>query len=232
MRVLVLEDDRDIGPAVVRFLREAGYAVDLAVKCLEADERMAVNDYDALVLDRCLPDGDAIDLVRRYRTGGRSTPALFLTALDAVTDRVAGLAAGADDYLIKPFAMEELVARVHALTRRRDTEAELILTFDDIALEPDRLVATRGGSDLGLTVKEFAVLRYLVSNSERIVTRTELIEHCWDEFAEPMSNVVDVKIAQLRRKLGEPTILRTVRGAGYVLGEREEGTNDPTRRRG
>ncbi len=219
MRVLVVEDDQDIGRAVARFLREAGYAVDLVADCQAADERLSINTYDTLVLDRCLPDGDAIELVRRGRAEGNSTPALFLTALDAVSDRVAGLAAGADDYLIKPFAMEELVARVHALSRRRDTEASPVLIYQDIALEPDRLTASRADVDLGLTIKEFAILRYLMVNPERVVSRTDLIEHCWDELAEPMSNVVDVKIAQLRRKLGQPQVLRTVRGAGYVLGE-------------
>lgn len=222
MRILVLEDDRDIGPAVARFLREAGYAVDLTTTLAEADERLFVNTYDALVFDRLVPDGDSIDLVRQHRENGSSTPALFLTALDAVGDRVAGLSAGADDYLIKPFAMEELVARVHALTRRRETETEVELTLEDIVLRPDQMTATRDNRDLRLTVKEFVVLRFLLSNAGRIVSRTELIEHCWDELAEPMSNVVDVKIAQLRKKLGAPPVLHTVRGAGYVLGASPE----------
>jgi len=222
MRVLVLEDDRDIGPAVARFLREAGYAVDLTASLAEADERLFVNEYDALVFDRLVPDGDAIELVEQYRGHGSSTPAIFLTALDAVGERVAGLAAGADDYLVKPFAMEELIARVHALTRRRETGAGVQLAVGDIVLRPDQLVATRGGRDLRLTIKEFSVLRFLMTNTNCIVTRTELIEHCWDEMAEPMSNVVDVKIAQLRKKLGDPPVLFTVRGAGYVLGDRPQ----------
>ncbi len=220
MRVLVLEDDQDIGSAVARFLREAGYAVDLAIDLAAAEERLAVNDYDVLVFDRHVPDGDSIHLLRAEREAGRSTPTLFLTALDGVVDRVDGLAAGADDYLIKPFAMEELVARVHALSRRSAQHTvgpATVLRLADVALEPDRLVATRNGEPLNLTIKEFAVLRYLLSNPNRVVTRTELIEHCWDEFAEPMSNVVDVKVAQLRKKLGDPPVLHTVRGAGYSL---------------
>lgn len=115
--------------------------------------------------------------------------------------------------------MEELVARVHALTRRRETETGVELTLHDIVVRPDQLAATRAERDLRLTVKEFAVLRFLLRNPNRVVTRTELIEHCWDEMAEPMSNVVDVKIAQLRKKLGDPPVLFTVRGAGYVLGD-------------
>lgn len=219
MRILILEDDHDIGPALARFLREAGYAVDLSTTLAEADEKLFVNTYDGLVLDRLVPDGDSIELVQKHRNLGASTPALFLTALDAVTERVAGLSAGADDYLVKPFAMEELVARVHALTRRRATDASVELTLGDITLRPEQLTAMRGDRELNLTIKEFAVLRFLLTNSQRVVTRTELIDHCWDEMAEPMSNVVDVKVAQLRKKLGEPSVLHTVRGAGYVLGE-------------
>lgn len=220
MRVLVVEDDIDIGTSVARFLREAGYAVDRATTISQAEESLAVNAYDALVLDRGLPDGDAIDTLRLHRTGGATTPALFLTAFDAVKDRVEGLQAGADDYLVKPFSMDELVARVHALTRRPRTTAEPILQMERVVLDPALISATRSGRDLGLTIKEFAVLRYLLSNPNRIVTRSELIDHCWDELAEPMSNVVDVKVAQLRKKLGDPPLVYTIRGAGYLIRER------------
>lgn len=219
MRVLVLEDDAVIGTAIARFLREAGYAVDLTATIGDADQRLYVESYDALVLDRSVPDGDAINLLRNHRKQGYSSPALFLTALDAVSDRVDGLHAGADDYLVKPFAMEELVARVHALARRRKTTIEQTLQIADVVVDPATLSATRAGADLKLTIKEFAVLRYLLCNPNRIVSRSELIDHCWDEMAEPMSNVVDVKVAQLRKKLGQPPLVHTIRGAGYQLTE-------------
>ena len=202
--------------AVVRYLRRAGYAVDGVTTLAEAWERLAVNQYDTLVLDRSVPDGDALDVVRQIRADGATAPVLLLTALGTVGDRVDGLSAGADDYLVKPFAAEELVARVHALMRRRTPWVEPTLTLGDLVVEPGTMSATRAGRDLGLTAKEFAVLRYLVTERGRIVSRSELIEHCWDERVEPLSNVVDVKVAGLRRKLGEPALVHTVRGAGYL----------------
>lgn len=218
MRVLLLEDDSDMSAAVARFLAAAGYAVDVAATWTQADDRLRINDYDALVLDRSVPGGDSIDLLRAVRQAGNQTPALFLTARDAIDERVAGLAAGADDYLVKPFAMDELIARVHVLARRSALPTQPVLCVDDVEVDPIRQTATRGGNDLGLTVKEFQVLRYLLTHRDRVVTRTDLIEHCWDEFAEPMSNVVDVKVAQLRKKLGEPALVHTIRGVGYRVG--------------
>lgn len=219
MKILVVEDDIDIARSVARFLREAGYAVDLADTCRVAEDCLLANDYDALVFDRSLPDGDGLDLLRFARGNDNHTPALFLTALDSVESRVEGLGAGADDYLVKPFAMPELVARVHALTRRRSTQSQPILCFSDIRLNPSTLSVTRADTELRLTTKEFAILRYLFSNPGRVVSRSELIEHCWDELSDPMSNVVDVKVAQLRKKLGQPPVVHTVRGTGYVLGK-------------
>ena len=136
-----------------------------------------------------------------------------------IADRVDGLAAGADDYLVKPFAMAELVARVHVLTRRSVVPTMPVLALGDLIVDQTGLTASRAGVPLGLTIKEFSILRYLVVNAGRIVSRTELIEHCWNEFIEPMSNVVDVKVAQLRKKLGAPALVHTVRGAGYVAAE-------------
>ena len=216
VKVFALEDDADLRNALFRFLTSAGYAVDVAATSGEAEERLELNEYDALVLDRTVPGGDSIELLRARRDGGDLTPALFLTARDAISDRVDGLTAGADDYLVKPFAMEELVARVHVLTRRSVVASEPILKLAELEVDPSQQSAERDGERLQLTVKEFAVLRYLVTNADRIVSRTELIEHCWDEFLEPMSNVVDVKVAQLRKKLGDPPLVHTVRGAGYI----------------
>lgn len=216
MRILVLEDDREVRSTVVLYLEAAGYAVDWAENLAMASERMDVNRYDAWVLDRLVSDGDAISLLRTRRQSGNLTPALFLTAVDTIGDRVDGLGVGADDYLVKPFAVEELVARIHVLTRRTVSATDPVLTLADVSLDPTGLTAVRAGRNLGLTTKEFAILRYLVANRERVVTRTDLIEHCWNEYMEPMSNVVDVKIAQVRKKLGPPPLVHTVRGAGYL----------------
>ncbi len=221
MRVLVLEDDADVRRSVVRFLRHAGYSVDEAVDLASADERLSVNEYDVAVLDRTVPGGDAIELVARLRAAGDDVPIVLLTALDAVPARVDGLVAGADDYLVKPFAMDELVARVHALARRSRGEAPTILRAGDVELDPARAEAFRDGRPLDLTAKEFTVLRYLMSRAGAVVTRSELIEHCWDEHADPMSNVVDVRIAALRRRLGDPPLVHTVRGHGYLLEPRD-----------
>jgi DNA-binding response OmpR family regulator len=217
MRILLLEDDADLRRSVARFLRRDAWSVDEARTLDEADERLAVNDYDVLVLDRTVPGGDSLAVLAAFRARGGRSPCLFLTARDAVADRVEGLVAGADDYVIKPFAMEELLARVHVLSRRVTTASAPVLRIDDIEVDPGRHRVTRAGVELALTAKEFAILRYLLANAGRVVSRTELLEHCWDEFADPMSNVVDVKVRQLRRKLGEPAVVRTVRGAGYRI---------------
>lgn len=219
MKVLVVEDDADIARSVVRFLREAGYVVDVADTCSGAEDYVLANNYDALVFDRSLPDGDGLNILRFARDNDNHTPALFLTALDSIDSRVEGLGAGADDYLVKPFAMPELVARVHALTRRRSVQSQPVLSFSDIRLNPATLSVLRADIELRLTTKEFAILHYVFANPDRVVTRSELIEHCWDELSDPMSNVVDVKVAQLRKKLGQPAVLHTVRGSGYVLRE-------------
>jgi DNA-binding response OmpR family regulator len=217
MRILLLEDDADLRRSVARFLRRDAWSVDEVRTLGQADERLALNDYDVLVLDRTVPGGDALSLLTSYRAGGGAAPCLFLTARDAIADRVEGLVAGADDYVIKPFAMDELLARVHTLARRVPTVASPVLRLDDIEIDPGRHRATRAGVELALTGKEFAILRYLLVNEGRVISRTELLEHCWDEFADPMSNVVDVKVRQLRRKLGEPAVVQTVRGAGYRI---------------
>jgi DNA-binding response OmpR family regulator len=217
VRVLVLEDDPDLRRAVVRFLRAAGYATDESADLDDAAFKLDISDYDVAVLDRNVPGGDSIDLVQRLRTAGVSLPVLFLTALDALPERVAGLMAGGDDYLTKPFAMEELVARVHVLARRAPQRVTSpVLRLADIELDPGTSRVTRAGAPIDLTPKEFVVLRYLLANAGTVVSRTDLIEHCWDEHADPMSNVVDVRLAALRRKLGEPQVLHTVRGVGFL----------------
>jgi len=217
MRILVVEDDADIRRVVVDALRAKGFAVDQATDWTQADVNLSVNEYDCLVLDRVLPEGDSADQLHRRRRGGLRVPALILTALDSELDRVAGFEAGADDYVVKPFSTGELVLRVRALCRRSHDTRPPILRFADVEVDLARREVRRSGVLLTLTPKEFAVLEMLLSRHPSVVSRTALIEHCWDEQADPSSNVVDVIVAQLRRKLGAPAVITTVRGAGYAL---------------
>lgn len=219
MRLLVLEDDPELGPAIARGLREAGFAVDIAVDLADADLKLSVNTYDCLIADRMLPDGDALTLLAAQRTAGSTLPVLLLTALDAVTDRVAGFEHGADDYLVKPFAFAELNVRVRALCRRGQPARLPQLRVGDLELDHPRRRVRRDGVLLALTAKEFAVLEVLMLRAGEVVTRSELIESCWDEQTEPLSNVVDVLVGQLRRQLGPPELIMTVRGAGYRIAD-------------
>jgi two-component system copper resistance phosphate regulon response regulator CusR len=219
MRVLIVEDDPELGPVILRGLREAGFAVDFAADLAEADLKLAVNTYDCLIADRALPDGDALSLLAAQRKAGSVLPVLLLTALDAVADRVAGFEHGADDYLVKPFAFAELTARVRALCRRGQPVRLPELRVGDLELDAPRRRVRRAGVLLTLTAKEFAVLEILMLRADEVVTRTELIERCWDEQAEPLSNVVDVLIGQLRRKLGPPDLILTERGVGYRMAD-------------
>lgn len=219
MRLLVLEDDPELGPVIVRGLREAGFAVDVAVGLAGADLKLAVNTYDCLIADRMLPDGDALTLLAAQRKAGSTLPILLLTALDEVADRVAGFEHGADDYLVKPFAFAELNARVRALCRRGRPARLPELRVGDLELDHPRRRVRRDGVLLALTAKEFAVLEVLMLRAGEVVTRSELIESCWDEQTEPLSNVVDVLIGQLRRQLGPPELIVTMRGVGYRIAD-------------
>jgi two-component system, OmpR family, response regulator len=217
MRVLLLEDDQDLAAGVMGALRRSGFAVDPVGALAAADEAMSINAYDAAVFDRMVPDGDSLRLVARHRARGWHVPVLFLTARDQVTDRVDGFEAGGDDYLVKPFAVTELIVRVRSLCRRAGTTRPAVAQVGDLRIDSARHEVFRAGVQLTLTPKEFAVLELLASRPATAVSRSELVEHCWDEMADPVSNVVDVVVAQLRRKLGEPAVLRTVRGIGYLL---------------
>ncbi|MDW5327036.1 response regulator transcription factor [Plantactinospora sp. KLBMP9567] len=216
MRVLVTEDDAILRIALDASLRGAGFAVDTAVDLPQADEALSVNGYDCAVFDRMLPAGDSLRYVADRRRTGWAVPVLFLTARDAVSDRVDGLAWG-DDYLVKPFATAELVARVGSLCRRGDTGRAPVLRHGDLELDVGRHEARRGDRVLTLTAKEFMVLERLLAANGEPVRRTELIAIAWDELVPPASNVLDVLIAQLRRKLGPPSVLHTIRGVGYLL---------------
>ncbi|MGY4101352.1 response regulator transcription factor [Nocardia sp. R16R-3T] len=218
MRVLVIEDDEGLGMEVTAGLRSAGFAVDLAADLADADVKISVNGYDVIVVDRGLPDGDGLQLVAAYRARGQRVPVLMLTARDALADRIAGFEHGADDYLVKPFALPELLARVRALSRRREHPAPARIVLGDIDIDLPRRRVQRAGILRSLTPKEFAVLELLAIRADSVVSRSELIECCWDEMAEPASNVVDAVIAQLRRKLGAPPVIETVRGTGFLIG--------------
>ncbi len=219
MKVLLLEDDVELGAAVVDGLRDEGFVVDHVTTIADADLQRSITHYDCLVLDRTVPDGDAIDLVDALRRDGGTTPTLLLTARDRVSDRVAGFEHGADDYLTKPFAFAELTARIRALGRRGADPAPPVLRVGDLEVDTARHTVRRGGEPVTLTAKEFTVLEVLVQASGRVVGRTELLERGWDEMSAPGSNVVDVLVGQLRRRLGTPDLIETVRGVGYRVTE-------------
>jgi DNA-binding response OmpR family regulator len=218
-RVLVVEDDREIAGALRRSLRLEGYDVRVAGDGEEALSESGVFEPDLVVLDLGLPRIDGLDVARRLRDRG-DVPILVLTARDTLSDRVTGLDAGADDYLVKPFEREELLARIRALLRRRPPRGSAFLTVGDLRLNPDTREVWRGRRGVQLTAREFELLEYLMRNERLVVSRQALLDDVWgyDAFAE--TNTVDVFISNLRRKLeegGEPRILHTIRGAGYVL---------------
>ncbi|WP_179956738.1 response regulator transcription factor [Amycolatopsis anabasis] len=216
-RVLVVEDDNDLRASVCAELGAAGYQVAAAADLAAADAILRRGDPDCVVLDRMLPDGDALHYVRARRRDGWPVRVLFLTARDTGGDIFDGFAVGADDYLVKPFPMAVLTARVRRLTRSGPGRPP-ILRYADLEIDCARRETRRAGALLMLSHREFAVLEYLAVRPDRVITRTELIEHCWDEDADPMSNVVDAVIVRLRRKLGAPNLIHAVRGRGYLLG--------------
>jgi two-component system OmpR family response regulator len=219
MRVLLVEDDDALVAALLDGLTAAGAAVDHAGSGERALEMLAVTTYDVLVLDIGLPGIDGQTLTRRLRARNIALPILMLTARASVEDRVEGLDAGADDYLPKPFAFPELLARMRALTRRGDAIVPTVLRVGDVELDPARFTVRRSGERVVLTTKEFAILEYLMRHTGELVTRSALLESCWDESYEGVSNLVDVHVSRLRRKLdlGSGPMLQTIRGAGFIL---------------
>jgi DNA-binding response OmpR family regulator len=220
MRLLVVEDDRALGEVVRRGLVEDGHAVDLVTTLAAADQVVYVETYDLVLLDLGLPDGDGAEFCRQMRAAGNHTKVLMLTARDALSDKVGGLDAGADDYLTKPFQFPELSARVRALLRRSDVAAPVVLEIGQIRLDPAAHAVWRGPAAVPLTPKEFALLHYLMVHRGHVVTRTTLLDHVWDMNYDGLSNVVDVHVANLRRKLelpGADGVIETVRGVGYRL---------------
>ena len=230
MRLLVVEDDERMRVLLARALQEEGYAVDLAADGTEALWLGQENDYDAVVLDGMLPGLDGFEVVRRWRAEGRWAPVLMLTARSSVDARIAGLDAGADDYLAKPFSVGELTARLRALVRRRADERPSVLHVGDLILDPASRRVTRAGRPVELTAKEFALLELLMRRSGDVLSRTYILEHVWDFAYDPTSNVVDQYIGSLRRKLDRPfgrADVETVRGAGYRLRAAEDSVPAP-----
>jgi len=223
MRILVVEDDRKVARFLQRALLEEGYAVDVASDGREGAVKARVHAYDLLVLDVMLPGRSGFDVARELRAAEHSTPILMLTARDSKEDIVAGLDAGADDYLTKPFSLEEALARIRALLRRGTSLRSDRLLYDDIEMDRLRREVRRGGAPLDLTPREFSLLEFLLLRAEEVVRRTELLEKVWDLSFDPMSNVVDVHVGNLRRKLRvgkDAPLIHTVRGVGYILERR------------
>ena len=222
MRLLVIEDDRALAAALRDGLTAQGFAVDVGTRVSEARQALSLASYDGMVLDLGLPDEDGLPFLREMRQRNDVMPVLVLTARGEVSDRVAGLNAGADDYVQKPFAFPELIARVRALLRRGGQAIPPVLRVGDLELDAGRFRATRGDVPIPLTPKEFAILEYFMRHAGQLVTRTMLLDQCWDASYEGVSNLVDVHVGRVRRKLevaGGAPLLHTIRGAGFVLDE-------------
>lgn len=222
MRLLVVEDEPDLAQALARGLRRDGHAVDVALTAYDADFKLRTAGYDLVCLDWNLPDGSGLELCRSLVNGDlplfepERPRVLMLTARDDVSDRVSGLDTGADDYLVKPFAFTELSARVRALLRR-DVSPNPTLEVGPLTLDPARFEVFRDGMSLTLTAKEFSLLNYFMTRPGEVLTQEHLLEHVWDEMADPLTNVVRVTLSNLRKKIGEPQLIQTVPGRGYRL---------------
>ncbi len=222
MRILVVEDEEKVASFIRKGLEEERYAVDVALDGEEGLELAELNPYDLIVLDLMLPGLDGFRFIQRLRAQGVHTPILVLTARDSVGDKVKGLDLGADDYLTKPFAFAELLARIRALLRRGAPQAPPVLQVADLTLDPAARRVTRAGRPIELTAKEFALLEYFMRHAGRVLTRTMILEHVWDQSFDSYTNVVDVYVNYLRKKVDqgfEPRLIHTVRGVGYVLRE-------------
>jgi len=223
MRVLVVEDEHKIANAIKRGLEQETYAVDV---CYDADTGLAsalAEEYDVIVLDRMLPGSmDGVGVCQEIRDAGKHTPILFLTAKDQIRDRVAGLDAGADDYLVKPFAFEELLARIRALLRRPHEAASTVLALEDLVLDPATFIVTRADEPISLSRREFALLEYLMRNQNRVLSKDAIMSHVWDFDADILPNTVEVYMGYLRNKVEKPfegpQLIHTQRGFGYVFG--------------
>jgi two-component system OmpR family response regulator len=224
MKVLVIEDEKEVAEYICKGLRECGHNVEV---CHDGKEGLLVattNEYQIIILDRMLPSIDGLTILKALRSTGNTTPIIILSALSEVDDRVQGLKAGGDDYIVKPFAFTELLARVEALIRRHRGDAETITKLEAGDLEMDLLArsVTRSGKKIALQTREFALLEYLLRNKGQTVTRTMLLENVWNYHFDPQTNVIDVHISRLRRKVDDDfpiQLIKTVRGSGYCIGE-------------
>ena len=224
MRILVVEDEDRIAEFVRNGLSEHGYAVDVARDGGEALDWADIADFDVIILDVMLPVRDGVAVCKTLRTRGLRTPILMLTARDAVEDRVLGLDSGADDYLVKPFAFAELVARLRALTRREPQVRSPVLRLGDLVLDSTTREVTRGGRLVDVTTKEYTLLEYLMRNPNQVLTRTMIAEHVWNYDFDNVTNVIDVHVRNLRRKIDDPfpaKLIHTARGAGYRISSRQ-----------
>jgi two-component system OmpR family response regulator len=225
MRILVIEDDDEAAAYLLKGLEEGGHRVDLEVDGRRGLERASGGSFDAMVIDRMLPGLDGLAIVAALRERKDTTPVLILSALGDVENRVEGLRAGCDDYLSKPFAFSELLARLEALERRSHTASETRLKLADLEMDLLKRTVTRAGRPIELLPREFRLLEYLLRNAGHIVTRTMLLEKVWDHHFDPQTNVIDVHVSRLRQKIDRdfsPPLLHTIRGAGYSLREPEE----------
>ncbi|HXJ83993.1 MAG TPA: response regulator transcription factor [Candidatus Methylomirabilis sp.] len=221
MRVLIVEDDRKAAQLLAKGLREERFVVDIAHEGETGDEMASANDYDLIILDWLLPDKPGIRVCSDLRSQGVSAPILMLTARDALEDRVRGLNTGADDYLAKPFAFAELLARIHALLRRSEFTRPVVLQIDDLTLDPLGHRVARHGAPIGLTPTEYAILEVLMRHPGEVVARSTLAERIWETERDTLTNLVDVHVSHLRRKIDANRarpLIHTVRGRGYVLG--------------
>jgi two-component system OmpR family response regulator len=222
MKLLLIEDDKEAAQYLVKGLREQGYVVDHCPNGKEGLFMAASEPYDAMVVDRMVPDVDGLTIIQTLRGAGNTTPILILTALDKVEERVKGLKAGADDYLVKPYSFTELLARLETITRRKSNGGGVAtkLTCGDLEMDLLARSVKRAGKDIDLQAREFSLLEYLMRNSGTVVTRTMLLEHVWDYNFDPQTNVIDVHISRLRQKIDkgfEKSMIQTLRGAGYRL---------------
>lgn len=222
MRILLAEDERDLCRIIERKLKDEGYSVDAVNDGGAAMDCLAVADYDGVILDIMMPKADGFTVLQSIRSRGKTTPVLFLTARDSISDRVRGLDSGANDYLIKPFSFEELMARVRAMTRSAFGLTDNILTVDDLTLNLGTKQVTRGDKVIDLSAREYAILEYLMQNKGIVLSREKLENHIWNFDYQGASNLVDVYISYLRKKIDLPgmkKLIHTIRGRGYVLRE-------------
>lgn len=222
MRILVAEDERSLNRIITKQLKSAGYSVDSVFDGEEAYDHLTSAEYDAAVLDIMMPKCDGLTLIKKIRAEGIDTPAMFLTARDSIDDRVTGLDTGADDYLVKPFAFEELLARVRVLIRKKSAVKTSIITVGSLSINTADRKVSRGGKEISLSAKEYELLRYLAINKGIVLSREKIENHIWNFDYEGGTNVVDVYIRYLRKKIDEDfetKLIHTVRGAGYVIKE-------------